>query len=125
MISMRRMAVIQEGHRTIMQEAHRRAVMQTDPDFGDAVIGAFNLVEDAYARGVISPNRRGELRERLANGGAGLLEARAYEKPRSDPGVTSIGVFLEPTARFLEELGLAGSETTALEQTTSDTEVKR
>ncbi|WCS23732.1 hypothetical protein LOK46_21575 [Methylobacterium sp. NMS14P] len=125
MVSMTRMAVIQESHRTIMQEARRRVAMQTDPDFGDAVIGAFKLVEDAYARGVISPKRRGELLELLANDGAGLFEVREYEKPRPDPTVMSIGVFLEPTAAFLNELGLSGLETTSLEQASSDTDVKR
>ena len=108
-----------------VQESSKRAVMQSDPDYGETILGAFKLVCHAFDRDRISWERRCELLELVANGGAGLFETREYEKPRSDPGVTSIGVFLEPTAAFLDELGVSGSETTSLEQAIPDTDVKR
>ncbi|WP_331314506.1 hypothetical protein [Methylobacterium mesophilicum] len=90
--------------------------MQTDPDYEDAVIGAFKLVEDAYARGLISWVRRCALLNQLAGGGSGLYETRNYVKPDPDSGVIRLGVFLEPVPAFLRELGLLERETAAFEQ---------
>lgn len=99
-----------------VQERTKRAVIQSDPDYGETILGTFKLVCDAFDRGRISWDRRSELLELLANDGAGLFEVREYEKPHSDPTVTSIGVFLEPTAAFLAELGLPEPEMAPLRQ---------
>ena len=83
----------------------RELVMQTDPDFRDTVMGAINLIRDAYDRGAISWARRGELIGIMEDGGSGLFEVREYEKPHPDPKVMCFGVFLEPTPTFLAEIG--------------------
>jgi hypothetical protein len=108
-----------------MQENFKRAVMQSDPDYGETILGSLKLVCGAFERGRISWERRCELLELLAKGGVSLFETREYEKPHSDPDVTSIGVFLEPTASFLRELGLSEAGSTSLEQVTPDIDVKR
>ena len=83
----------------------REIAMQTDPDFAAAITGGINLIRDAYDRGVISWVRRGELLDLMADGGSGLFEVREYEKPHPDPEVMCFGVFLEPSAEFLDEIG--------------------
>ena len=99
-----------------VQEKPKRAVIQSDPDYGETILGMFKLICHPFYRGRISWDRRCELLVLLANDGVGLFEVREYEKPHSDPAITSIGMFLEPTAAFLAELGLLESETAPLGQ---------
>ncbi|MEH3065230.1 MAG: hypothetical protein PGN33_21620 [Methylobacterium radiotolerans] len=122
---MSRLAAIRERRRTHMQETPRRVVIRTDPDFEQAVIGGFKLVEDAYARGIISWMRRCALLDLLASGESELYERRTYVTPHSDPDAIQIGVYLEPTWAFLIELGLLTPEMTAPEQADSGADRER
>jgi hypothetical protein len=122
---MSRLAAIRERRRTHMQETPRRVVIRTDPDFEHAVIGGFKLVEDAYARGIISWMRRCALLDLLASGESELYERRTYVTPHSDPDAIQIGVYLEPTSAFLIELGLLTPEMTAPEQADSGADRER
>jgi hypothetical protein len=108
-----------------MSHDTRRVVIQTDPDFGETLLGAFKLVEDAYVRGTISCSRRRELLDLLATGAAGLFEACEYLKPHPDPNTIGIGVFLEPTAAFLSEIGLAEPSPLSSGQAAREAELTR
>jgi len=84
----------------------RAIVMQVDPDMRAALDGMLALIHDAYDRRAISWARRCEMIAAMdEKNGGGLYDCRHYPKAHPDPEVDCYGVYIEPSAAFLAEIG--------------------
>lgn len=84
----------------------RTIVMQPDPDIRAALEGMLTLIRAAYDRGAISWARRCEMIAAMGEkDGGGLYDCRHYPKAHPDPTVDCHGVYIEPSAAFLAEIG--------------------